>query len=123
MRNGPSPSLNCSLTAASSSKVLLLKLPIEFQTSWFIASHDASSTFVIAYMTKGTYVRSVSHVTTKRKESDHIPWIWGSAPRARRARWSPAMMQPTFLEKVCQCSFFSGYERQTGIPKMNLEQL
>ena len=37
-----------------------------------------------------TYVRSVSHVTTKRKEVDHIPWVWGSVPRALRARGSPA---------------------------------
>ena len=39
-----------------------------------------------------TYARSVSHVTTKRKEVDHIPWVWGSVPRAHRARWSPAIM-------------------------------
>ena len=25
-----------------------------------------------------TYVRSVNHGTTKRKEVDHIPWVWGS---------------------------------------------
>ena len=37
-----------------------------------------------------TYVRSVSHVTTKRKEVDHILWVWGSIPRALRARGSPA---------------------------------
>ena len=37
-----------------------------------------------------TYVRSVNHVTTKRKEFDHIPWVWGSVPRALRARGSPA---------------------------------
>ena len=36
------------------------------------------------------YVRSVNHVTTKRKEVDHIPWVWGSVPRARFARGSPA---------------------------------
>ena len=36
------------------------------------------------------YVRSVNHVTTKRKEVDHIPWVWGSVPRALRARGSPA---------------------------------
>ena len=39
-----------------------------------------------------TYVRSVSHVTTKRKEVDHILWVWGSVPRARRTRGSPANM-------------------------------
>ena len=38
------------------------------------------------------YVRSVSHVTTKRKEVDHILWVWGSVPRALRVRGSPAMM-------------------------------
>ena len=38
-----------------------------------------------------TYVRSVSHVTTKRKEVDHILWVWGSVPRALRARGSPAI--------------------------------
>ena len=37
-----------------------------------------------------TYVRSVNHVTTKRKEVDHIPRVWGSVPRALRARGSPA---------------------------------
>ena len=37
-----------------------------------------------------TYVRSVNHVTTKRKEVDHILWVWGSVPRALRTRWSPA---------------------------------
>ena len=39
-----------------------------------------------------TYVRSVSHVTTKRKGVDHIPWVWGSVPRALRARGSPAII-------------------------------
>ena len=29
-------------------------------------------------------------MTTKRKEVDHIPWVWGSVPRALRARGSPA---------------------------------
>ena len=38
-----------------------------------------------------TYVRSVSHVTTKRKEVDHILWVWGSVPRALRARGNPAI--------------------------------
>ena len=38
-----------------------------------------------------TYVRSVNHVTTKRKEVDHIPWVWGSVPRALPARGSPAI--------------------------------
>ena len=42
-----------------------------------------------------TYVRSVSHVTTKRKEVDHIPWVWGSVPRALRARGSPAIKHST----------------------------
>ena len=38
------------------------------------------------------YVRSVSHVTTKRKEVDHNLWVWGSVPRALRARRSPAII-------------------------------
>ena len=38
-----------------------------------------------------TYVLSVNHVIAKRKEVDHIPWVWGSVPRTLRARWSPAM--------------------------------
>ena len=36
-------------------------------------------------------VRSVNHVTTKGKEVDHNLWVWGSVPRALRARWSPAI--------------------------------
>ena len=35
-------------------------------------------------------VRSVNHVTTKGKEVDHNLWVWGSVPRALRARGSPA---------------------------------
>ena len=38
------------------------------------------------------YVRSVNHVTTKRKEVDHNLWVWGSVPRALRARRSPAII-------------------------------
>ena len=34
-------------------------------------------------------VRSVNHVTTKRKEVDHILRVWGSVPRALRAAWEP----------------------------------
>ena len=45
------------------------------------------------------YLRSVSHVTTKRKEVDHILWVWGSVPRALRARGSPAMkIEEKYLE-------------------------
>ena len=39
-----------------------------------------------------TYVPSVSHVTTKQKVVDHILWVWGSVPRALRARGSPAII-------------------------------
>ena len=39
-------------------------------------------------------VRSVNHVTTKGKEVDHNLWVWGSVPRARSARGSPA-------KKIC----------------------
>ena len=38
-----------------------------------------------------TYVRSVNHVTTNGKEVDHNLWVWGSVPRALRARRSPAI--------------------------------
>ena len=38
-------------------------------------------------------VRSVNHVTTKGKEVDHNLWVWGSVPRALRARGSPAIIQ------------------------------
>ena len=45
-------------------------------------------TYVRTYVC--TYVRSVNHVTTKGKEVDHNLWVWGSVPRALRARGSPA---------------------------------
>ena len=32
-------------------------------------------------------------MTTKRKEVDHNLWVWGSVPRALRARGSPAMIK------------------------------
>ena len=38
------------------------------------------------------YVRSVSLETTKRKEADHILWVWGSVPRALRACGSTAII-------------------------------
>ena len=44
-----------------------------------------------------TYVRLVNHVTTKRKEVDHIQWIWGSIQRALRVRGSPAKKIRLFL--------------------------
>ena len=46
-----------------------------------------------------TYVRLVNYVTTKRKEDDHIPWVWGSVPRALRALGSPAMN--TYTHPLC----------------------
>ena len=42
-----------------------------------------------------TYVRSVNLVTTKRKEVDHILWVWGSVPRSLRACGSPAINSVT----------------------------
>ena len=36
-------------------------------------------------------VRSVNHLTTKGKEVDHNLWVWGSVPRALRARGSHAI--------------------------------
>ena len=50
------------------------------------------------------HVRSVNHVTTKRKEVDHILRVWGSVPSALRARGSPAIIHPVcsqFLLKHC----------------------
>ena len=44
-----------------------------------------------------TYVRSVNHVTTKRKEVDHNLWVWGSVSRARSARGSPAINRAMHL--------------------------
>ena len=41
----------------------------------FIVSPTPPVPFVDAYIR--TYVRSVNHVTTKRKEVDHILWVWG----------------------------------------------
>ena len=41
-----------------------------------------------------TYVRSVNHVTTKRKEVDHVPWVWDSVPRALRTHGSPGITLP-----------------------------
>ena len=58
--------------------------------SLLIASPTLPVQSVDAYV--GRHVRSVSHVTTKRKEVDHIPWVWGSVPRALRAGGSPAII-------------------------------
>ena len=53
----------------------------------------ASPTPPVQYV--DAYVRSVNHVTTKRKEVDHIPWVWGSVPRALRALGSPGIKSPS----------------------------
>ena len=45
-----------------------------------------------------TYARSVNHVTTKRKEVDHIPWVWGSVPRAL---CSPTIKTTPFKGQLC----------------------
>ena len=47
-----------------------------------------------------TYVGSVNHVTTKRKEVDHILWVWGFIPCALRARGSPATNGTFFIYLV-----------------------
>ena len=76
-----------------------------------------------------TYVRSVSDVTTKWKEVDHILWVWGSVPRALRARGSPAIisdhkrqhcrskrwlsLKPELLWSYSQCSSIKRIERST----------
>ena len=56
-----------------------------------------------------TYVRSVSHVTTKRKDVDHTLWVWGSVQRALRARGSPAIIDQiwkNFAKFVCVCTLY-----------------
>ena len=59
-----------------------------------------------------TYVRSVSHVTTKRKDVDHILSVWGSLPRALCARGSPTIRSCNLQKNVlfycqtCQLSRF-----------------
>ena len=44
-------------------------------------------------------------MTTKRKEVDHIPWVWGSVPRALRAR-EPRYYELVYLS-VCVLVVFS----------------
>ena len=82
-----------------------------------------------------TYVRSVSHVTTKRKKVDHILWVWGSVPRALRARGSPAIIlriyyathtssfRPQVMEKVGKILTISrpSSTRTLSIPHSNTE--
>ena len=54
-----------------------------------------------------TYVRSVNHVTTKGKEVDHNLWVWGSVPRALRARGSPAIKRNPIYRKERRALTFS----------------
>ena len=53
-----------------------------------------------------TYVRSVNHVTTKWKEVDHIPWVWGSVPRALRACGSSAIKRRLLFSFWVRFLFF-----------------
>ena len=70
------------------------------------------------------YVRSVSHVTTKRKEVDHIPWVWGSVPRALRARGSPANNDWHYVICFMPCIiFFHGQWHQIKICQWNLRMI
>ena len=50
-----------------------------------------------------TYVRSVNRVTTKGKEVDYNLWVWGSVPRARSARVSPAMTMEQSGQEMLMC--------------------
>ena len=61
------------------------------------------------------YVRSANHVTTKRKEVDHIPWECGSVQRALRSRWSPA--------KKCLAPFKGFRIPGTGFHSLSVELL
>ena len=58
-------------------------------------------------------VRSVSHVTTKRKEVDHILWVRGSVPRALRARGSPAIICGIVYRQHNSAERFLEYFEQT----------
>ena len=48
----------------------------------------------------GTYVRSVNHVTTKRKDVDCILSVWGSLPRALCVRGSPTIRSFNWQKNV-----------------------
>ena len=49
---------------------------------------------------QSVYAYVCTHVyrlyTTRRKEVDHISWVWGSVPRVLRAHGSPAIKIPFF---------------------------
>ena len=70
-----------------------------------------------------TYLRSVSHVTTKRKEVDHIPWVWGSVPRALRTRGSPAII--TLFKSRSQHQFWGSPKKREfdRVPKPTPQKL
>ena len=68
-----------------------------------------------------TYVRSVNHVTTKRKEVDHILWGWGSVPRVLRARGSSAIKTHKMYLKSSFTRFSSADpSRKENLSKANL---
>ena len=57
-----------------------------------------SPTPPIQFVDACTYIRSVNHMTTKRKEVDHILWVWGSVPSMFRACGSPATISKWWRE-------------------------
>ena len=48
-----------------------------------------SPTPPVQFVDACTYIRSVNHMTTKRKEVDHILWVWGSVPSIASRLWEP----------------------------------
>ena len=77
---------------------------------------------VDAYLQSITLV--VNHVTTKRKEVDHIPWVLVSVPRALRARWSPAIRLYELVAAFIRSNYFSTTTvRRRSSSKKNLKLL
>ena len=48
-----------------------------------------SPTPPVQFVDACTYIRSVNHMTTKRKEVDHILWVWCSVPSIALRLWEP----------------------------------
>jgi len=48
-----------------------------------------------------TYVRSVNHVATKRKEVNHIPWVWGSVVGAPLLASSSFTIRGKIIKSYC----------------------
>ena len=120
---------SCQLTILWMSNIQDVDLP---RHAWDTPSSLLMVSPTLPLQSVDAYVSSVNHVTTKRKEVDHIPWVWGTVPEPRydwdqfphtdiakvilnqllsTAVFSRSILE-TYVVILISCLFFSNYRNE-----------